>query len=717
MRLAALLLTCASVWGQSFPSLERLFTRPYAWGSSPSNPKWAKKAPVLVFLWNPEGRRFRDLYAWHAETRKLVRLTNLESESDELNRSEEQRDDRLRRNLAPLPGLAGFEVSGDGRRAAFSHNGDLYLADTSGAVPMVRLTRTKASESAPMFSPDGTTLASIRGGQAILQNLSTGQIWQATDIESGTLISVDWSPDGKLLACVVAKGGSRQLPLPNFSGRLITARNFDRSIAGDEPEEQTVLVVPAEGGKATQIDRGGDRWEVISLRWAPDGKHLLISQLAPDAKKRQVAVVPVGAAKLRLLFEETDARWADYGSAVFSPDGSQVLFTSEKDGFAHLYRVPVAGGEVFQITRGAFEVREETFSAPPQWIGDWIYFSSTVAGASQRPFYRIHPDGSGKQQLSKTPGLHTAVISEDGRFQAVLRADEKNPFDLWVDRDRVTTSPAREFHTWSWPEVRYVQFPSRVDRKPVAAKLLLPPGYRPEDKAQKSRPAIVYVHGAGIATSVLQQWGSYNELRYVYNAYLANRGYVVLDLDYRGSTGYGRDWRSDVYLHLGGKDLEDVLGGVDYLKTLSNVDTKRLGIWGVSYGGFLTNMALFLAPGEFRAGSSWAAVNDWENYNAGYTTQRLNTPASNPEAYRRSSPIYFTNNLKDRLLIIHGMVDNNVLFQDAVQLTEKLIQEGKKFDHRFYPQESHGFLRDETWIDALRRTTELFDTALADVRK
>ena len=166
-----------------------------------------------------------------------------------------------------------------------------------------------------------------------------------------------------------------------------------------------------------------------------------------------------------------------------------------------------------------------------------------------------------------------------------------------------------------------MQFPSKVDRKPVSAKLMLPPG-----RMDGKRPAIVYVHGAGIATSVLQQWGSYNELRYVYNTYLANRGYVVLDLDYRGSTGYGRDWRSDVYLHMGGKDLEDVLGAVDYLKTLGKIDTDRLGIWGVSYGGFMTNMALFLSPGTFKAGSAWAAVNDWENYNAGYTLPAAQHP-------------------------------------------------------------------------------------------
>jgi dipeptidyl aminopeptidase/acylaminoacyl peptidase len=157
---------------------------------------------------------------------------------------------------------------------------------------------------------------------------------------------------------------------------------------------------------------------------------------------------------------------------------------------------------------------------------------------------------------------------------------------------------------------------------------------------------------------------------------------------------------------MGGRDLDDVLGAVDYLRGLGNVDVGKLGIWGVSYGGFMTNMAMFLSPDTFRAGASWAAVNDWENYNQGYTAQRLNTPASNPEAYRRSSPVTFSQGLKNPLLVIHGMGDSNVLFQDAVQLTEKLVQEGKPVEHFYYPQEDHAFVREETLRDAFRRTAE-----------
>lgn len=716
MRFLRALAFCATIVTASafepMPSLERLFTRPYVWGTSPTRLQWSKQGHVLVFLWNPKGRRFNDLYAWHADTRKLIRLTDLESEKDELNASEEEKDDRLKRYLIPAAGLSGFSLAGNGGSVAFAYKGDLFLADTSGAAPLRRLTRTKSAESSPSISPDGTRLASVRQGQLMVQDIRTGDLWQVTDVSTGTIDTYEWSPDGKQFFYTVRKGTERQLPLPNYSGRLVTARQFTRSLAGDEAVEVSLFTVAVQGGKERQIDRGTDRAEIVQTTWSPDSKRLLIAQLSPNWKKRQILVADQSGTKANQVFEEEDPRWAEPGSAGWSPDSGEVFFTSEKDGFAHVYRVPATGGESKQITRGSWEIREESFSSPPQWVGNWIYYSSTEGGTAQRQFFRIHPDGSAKERLSSADGLHIGALTEDGRFTAILRADERNPFDLYVNGERVTTSTRKEFGSYPWPSVRYVRFPSRGDKKMVSAKILLPPGYSLDDKAQKPRPAVVYIHGAGIATSVLQQWGSYNVLRYVFNAFLTSRGYVVLDLDYRGSTGYGREWRSDVYLHMGGKDLDDVLGGVDYLKSIGNIDMNRIGIWGVSYGGFMTNMALFRAPGVFRAGASWAAVNDWENYNAGYTQQRLNTPAANPEAYRRSSPITFSGNLQDKLLIVHGMVDDNVLFQDAVQLTEKLIHEGKDFAHIFYPEENHGFVRDETWIDALRRTSDWFDRYL-----
>ena len=183
-------------------------------------------------------------------------------------------------------------------------------------------------------------------------------------------------------------------------------------------------------------------------------------------------------------------------------------------------------------------------------------------------------------------------------------------------------------------------------------------------------------------------------------------------MDYRGSTNYGRDWRSGVYLHMGGPDLQDVLGGVAYLRSLKNIDMQRIGIWGWSYGGFMTSMAMFRAPTFFQAGAAFSGVYDWANYNAHYTDERLTTPAENPEAYGRSSPIHFSQQLQNHLLIVHGMADNNVLFQDAVQLSEKLVGEGKSFEEIFYPEENHAYVRDQTLIDAFGRTAAFFDRHL-----
>lgn len=694
------------------PSLEKLFTRPYLWGTSPSEPRWSKSGAVLVFLWNAEGRQFRDLYAWRPNTDTPVRLSDLEHTKGSLNAGEAEKDERRKRYLPPQPGISEFALSSDGTRAAFSWHGDLFVADTSGRTPLLRLTHTKAPETAPQFSPDASRLASLRGGQVVIQDLRSGQIEQVTDFETGRLESYQWSPDGALLLCQVVRGEPRQSVLPNYSGKTVTARSIPRSLAGDEPLETDLVLVPVGGGEARTISRVNTKAPLATTEWSHDGKHILIAQHDPDYKRRSLIVVSADTTKSTVVFEETDPRWVDYGYAGWSEDDTAILFTSERDGWAHLYRTGLNGGEPVQLTRGPFEIRSEPFSMDPRWAGGYIWFSSNEGDSAQRLFYRVRPDGSGKERVGPSDGVVSGIVSEDGKRVALLRADEKTPFELWADGKRVTTSPRPEFASVTWPQMRYVRFSSRGDRKAVAARLLLPPGYDPRKTDGRKWPAVIYVHGAGIATSVLKQWGSYNEFRYVYNAYLTSLGYVVLEPDYRGSTGYGRDWRSDVYLHLGGKDLEDVLGGVDYLKSLGNIDTGRLGIWGVSYGGFMTAMALFQSPGTFRAGAAWAGVYDWENYNATYTRQRLNTPKSDPEAYRRSSPVNFSQDLKDSLLIVHGMVDNNVLFQDAVQLTEKLIREGKRFDHIYYPEESHGFVRDETWIDAFRRTTEWFERYL-----
>ena len=714
--LAWLLLPAAAFAAEAW-SLEKLFTRPFAWGTPPTGIMWSKQGHTLLFLWNAEGNRFRDLYAYRPENQALIRLTNMEPVRDDLNLTDAEKDERRKRYPMPADGLAQFHMSRDGSRVTFAYQGDIYLVATDGKDAPFRLTRTKAPESAPELSPDGGKIAYQRDGQLFVQDLKTGQLWQATDIEekNQSLGVSAWSPDGNYFFYLVKVGAARQLVLPNYSGRVVTARNFDRSLAGDDAPESKIFVVAAGGGKPLEMQPGpwGAKTYADPPVWSPDSKSLLRRVVHPELTRQQLLVLDRATGKAGIVFEQADAVWVNAISFGWSPDSRSLFYTSDQDGWEHLYTVAAGGGPARQLTHGAWEIHKDALlGRDPQWQGDYLYYSSTEAGTAERQFYRIRSDGTEKQRISKREGLTFGAVSEDGEYTAMLEADLTRPLDLYVNGRPVTTSPRPEFARYRWPETRFVNFHARKDQKSVAAKILLPPGYRLEDRNQKPRPAVLFIHGSGYATSVLKQWGSYQDLRYVFNCYLANKGYVVLDLDYRGSSGYGREWRTDVYLHMGGPDLDDVLGGVDYLRSLGNIDMRRVGIWGVSYGGFMTNMAMFLSPDTFRAGAGWAAVNDWENYNAFYTEERLMKPQQNPEAYRRSSPVYFSGLLKNPLLVVHGIVDNNVMFQDAVELTEKLIQEGKDFSEIYYPEESHGFVRDETLIDSFRRTAEWLDRHL-----
>jgi len=211
-------------------------------------------------------------------------------------------------------------------------------------------------------------------------------------------------------------------------------------------------------------------------------------------------------------------------------------------------------------------------------------------------------------------------------------------------------------------------------------------------------------------------WASYSR-EYMVNQYLASKGYVVLDVDYRASAGYGRDWRTAIYRWMGGRDLADEVDASHWLTKTYGISPNKIGLYGGSYGGFMTLMALFTAPKDFGAGAALRSVTDWAHYNHGYTARILNQPQDDTLAYRRSSPIYFAEGLEDPLLMAHGMVDTNVHFQDIVRLTERLVELGKTgWELASYPVENHGFVRPASWADEYRRIFELFEVNLAGRR-
>jgi dipeptidyl aminopeptidase/acylaminoacyl peptidase len=713
MKLTSLFLLAAALASSQQITLDRLFSRPLLWGTWPSQIAWAKNAHALGFLWNAKGGSFHDLYVYNADTKKLTRITDLEGLKDPINESEAERDEHRKDYLPPPPGLASFDLSRDGSKAVFSYRGDLFLAPAAGG-EITRLTKTKAAEVNPQFSPDGSKIAFTQAGQLYVMNLNGGLLDQRTDIKPpASLSGFRWSPDGKYFAYGVQPSPGRTMPLPNYSGQFVTAPPFPRSVAGDNERALQWYVVESSGdAPARQLDLG--KFDSSrNVQWSPDSKWLLTTSQSADFKQEEIRIADPVTLKSKVVFHQTDDRWVEVSDAGWDPQSKQIWFISDQTGYQQLYRVDVDGGNRTQITKGSWDIHNDPFSHSPQWIGDSIYYSSTQKSTAERQFYRVKADGSqDPEQLTNHEGMNVAWMSEDGADRAVMQADAKEPFDLYVNGERVTKSPLDEFYKLPWSEIRYFTYPSLKDKKPVSARLLLPPGYNPDDAKQAKRPAIVYIHGSGYATSVLKQWGSYQEQRFAFNQYLVSKGYVVLEMDYRGSTDYGRDWRTGVYLNMSGPDLEDVLGGVEYLRGLENIDMAHIGIWGWSYGGFMTAAAMFKAPTVFKAGAAFSGVYDWANYNAGYTDERLTTPAEDPEAFRRSSPITFSNQLQNHLLILHGIADSNVLFQEAVQLSEKLIHEGKEFEEAFYPEENHAYVRDESYRDAFTRAAQFFDRNL-----
>jgi dipeptidyl aminopeptidase/acylaminoacyl peptidase len=253
-----------------------------------------------------------------------------------------------------------------------------------------------------------------------------------------------------------------------------------------------------------------------------------------------------------------------------------------------------------------------------------------------------------------------------------------------------------------------VSFPSRLDKQPVPGTLMVP---RNLDRRRK-HPAIVWIHGSGSDQNFIG-WhpGSYR-MYYSASVYLAQQGYVVITPDYRGSSGYSRDWATGVHMGLGIFDAADVLAGADYLKTLDYVDPERIGVWGLSYGGYLTLQTMHQDPTLFRCGINVAGVVDWATYGAGYTTPRLGTPVEHPQIYRDSAPIHHMDKLARPLLVMHGTNDRNVQFRDSLRLWDVLLKLGKPFEMAVYPGEIHFFRRAHILRDAWRRAEAFFDAHL-----
>ncbi|MCW8108160.1 prolyl oligopeptidase family serine peptidase [Alteromonas ponticola] len=453
-------------------------------------------------------------------------------------------------------------------------------------------------------------------------------------------------------------------------------------------------------------------WTEPSVRWHQNGQQVALMLEAWDNKDRWIATVDFKGKKLVNQHRLHDDAWINYRFNQFGwlHQSETLYFQSEHTGYSHLY-VQQPGQSPVALTSGQYIVDNPTLTRDD----DWIYFEANKKHPGIYEIYRVNLTTKQHETLTDLNGVTEYVLSPDEKHLLLTHSKVTRPPELYlsrIDSDKapvqVTNTVSDKYLSLPWTAPQVVAINSSHTTQPIYARVYLPDNY----EQGAPRKAVVFNHGAGYLQNAHLGWSGYFR-EYMFHSMLAQQGYVVLDMDYRASAGYGRDWRTAIYRQMGTPEVQDLKDGVNWLVENANVDRERIGTYGGSYGGFLTFMSLFNEPDLFQAGAALRPVSDWAHYNTGYTANILNTPNIDPIAYERSSPIYFAEGLTKPLLINAPMVDDNVFFVDVVRLVQRLIElEKENFETAIYPVEPHGFVQPSSWLDEYRRIYKLFETHL-----
>ncbi len=731
-------------------------------GRAPAQVRWSPDGQYLYFQWLPPGSSWREPvrpYRIRAAAGSAPEALTL-AVADSLE-----------------PQVADGPLSPDRTRRVVSVRGDLYLVEQpAGRVHRLTSTP-GVLETSPRFDLTGQRVFFRRDNNVMAFTLGDLQVQQLTDVRPGpapdsaraggpqrrflaaeekrlleavrdrlradslqrverearaTPMKTVWlqpreevtalqpSPDGRTVLMVTRiRSQDRVAQVPSY----VTTSGYTepletRTFVGDEQDRRRIGLIDVASGAATWLrpiaaDSSGEYAQVLTPGWNDAGTLALISAVPRNRQARHIVAVAAEGGRITALDVLTDSAWVGgpaIGDIGWLPGEQGVWFVSEADGWSHLYTVRSDGAGRRRLTQGRWEVLDARLSPDRSRF----YLHSKEASPYERHFYTMALSGGERTRLTQPVGGHDVVASPDGRWLADVHSVANRPPELFLQAARpgaplqqLTTSPSAAWLSYRWLKPEIVPIPAS-DGIAVPARI-----YRPEQVgASPNGAAVIFVHGAGYLQNVHQYWSSYFR-EYMFHHFLASRGYVVLDLDYRASAGYGRDWRTAIYRHMGGRDLLDQVDGSRWLQRTLGMSPDRIGIYGGSYGGFITLMALFTQPRDFGAGAALRSVTDWAHYNHGYTGNILNEPQDDSVAYRRSSPIYFAEGLEDPLLMAHGMVDVNVHFQDVVRLSQRLIELGKTdWELAVYPVEDHGFVRPDSWTDEYRRIFDLFERHL-----
>lgn len=722
----ALLAGCASRSGQpasetdDMPILEieRLYSAPDLDGPSPTGVKISPDSARVTFLRGKQTDPLQmDLWEYNLadrEMRLLVDSTALVAGDEALSEEELARRERLR--IVGQRGIVSYHFAPGGDRLLFPLNGDLFLYDL-GDGKTRQLTDTKAGETDPTFSSTGRYVSFVRDQDLYAIDLETFEEHRVTH-DGGGLVrngmaefiaqeEMDrytgywWAPDDSAIAFIRVD----ESPVQVAERFEIHAEDFEvyeqRYPATGTPNAVVELGVVAPDGTGLRWMDIGDETDIYLPRvdWFPGSEFLAVQRQSRDQQTLDLLKVNAQSGESRVLLSENSDTWINlHNELAFLQSLPRFIWSSERSGHAHLYLYDNDGELIRPLTSGEWDVadgaRARSALLHVDEAGERIFVTGTLDSPMERNIYEVSLSGEFEpRRVSDESGWHKADFADSGEFyvdsfsnagtppQLSLhradgsridfieenRLDESHPYHPWL-----ATRPATDFGTLE-----------AGDGQTLYYRMLKPAGF----DAGKRYPVVIYVYGGPMGQDVTNEWSAgFNEI-------LARHGFIVFTIDNRGTGFRGTAFDAPLYRHMGRVEVADQLVGVDYLRSLDFVDPKRIGIWGWSYGGYMTLMSLFKHPDVFAAGVSGAPVTDWTLYDTHYTERYLGTPQNNAEGYEASGVFPYVGNLAAPLLLIHGMADDNVLFTNSTKLMKSLQDEGRPFDVMTYPGSKHGLTR------------------------
>lgn len=679
--------------------MERLYQYPLINGRSPAGAAMSPNGRHIVFGWNQTGIRKLDVWMMDFPGGEKRRILEANSVQD-LPRQDDTRTDQEKKEAELYDGgIAGFQWSPDSKEILFGYKGRTWLMNADGS-NLRAIVDGSSGMFGFQFSPDGKYLSYNQGQNLFRMDRKTGASKQLTFISrNGTSISGHrWSPDSKSIMVTWSddtKMGNHVMM--DFTKDRATVVNIRRMWNGDLSVNAQVGVIGVDGGLIKFVE-GLPRYHWgEAFAWSPDSRYVAYGWFRDDFKRFSITLVTAATAKGALVYEENaPANYVtDWRPIEWTRDSKRILLGTD-------------------ILEGKFANRSIISMTPSGRDIQKVYAESHDIGAFMRPEHSdrlilvtaarnpltteitiVEPDGKRTVHVVEPDGYATPkefnwasspLVSDDGTRIATLashRARNNELFAVEPGVRRLTESQLPLFKKVQWANFEPVSFPG-PDGKTIHGMLITSPNL---DRT-KRHPAVI---SNMYADSAKAAWAGWME-----NWAAMNENMVVLCVDFRSSWGYGGEFNSGYYEKMGLIDTEEAVSAQKYLASLSFVRPERVGVWGWSYGGYLTCMILLTKPNVFHAGVAVASVTDWKTYNEWYTRRRLGLVKDQKEIFEKTSPITYAKNLDDHLFLVHGMLDDNVLFQDTARLMQRLIEAGKYFDVMPYPRDDHGIGRDES---------------------